>query len=955
MDSIDQNVMQQVISALNEFHTTTDPKRSRELNNALNTLTKSEKGFMMSFHFLSFDQPTTVQHFGACIFYETLREQWERYLSNDVLVARIKKTLLEKLALGASFLNQSVTNKLTSSLAIFALYCIPDIWPEPIHDLATVWSDKPELLLRVLAELPVEFDRVHLHLEQRSILKSSLHQNAEDVIRIINIILCDEDAQPSLRNAAVECLEQWLKLPGCDLMQWQPALLPFLGNIVDKAALARILNVLSTHADLRYMENLAMDLATFLASITCVAITEQLDFLNEQYKEITNANRNDYVSELEDYGYLVSSLAGFFEITMRSLLIGCIQKRNDEVLKLLCTFFEKVSMWPGIYCYDEIISDASETFWNILKEDLLSLAASRGIDGLTSDLIADCNAFYTRLLWSAATKLAYPPQDILQQFSLEQIEKFERYRFQRVEISLNAYEIKPFECTSILVKLLDEAVKKGNIREIESVLYLFERIADYMTENDDITINEILKHSAILLSWQISDDIYAASQLGKSLMNLFYSLSHLICTGNEANKQESICIRLAVLFIDVSGSTEEALKTLDKFLESRTSHIEVIDLAVQRCYQFFINDHHCWKLRIYALRCVGLSLALHDSEDALKCLNSILAPRLSTLQMIVEGHIQTSSQSEKSLEDECAFELDVLCTLIDTQKPKANTHTNCEQSRNRNGSVVHSILWPSLPLLLDLLRNFMSSQILVEKVCDVLRSGMVAIEDNVETLFESYCDVIDFVVLKHPIAACKLAKSLILICSSKSIDDMTRKLATRMSLWFTIINESVNEFCEEYIELAYHIVKKDWKFVCISTLHGWNFLRAVRDMSLKILSSSSETNLCRKSSVLLATMIRNIMHCDKFSEVLHEAGECVINVVFNRLQTELMKSTTEALSEILMLIARIYPQETRRCLNDLPHGNAQEVVNMLKETHNAKTFKYLALQFNLKRRKDVKT
>lgn len=61
---------------------------------------------------------------------------------------KIKGTLLEKLALGAPFLNQSVTNKLTSSLAIFILYCIPDIWPEPIQDLATMWNDKAELLLR---------------------------------------------------------------------------------------------------------------------------------------------------------------------------------------------------------------------------------------------------------------------------------------------------------------------------------------------------------------------------------------------------------------------------------------------------------------------------------------------------------------------------------------------------------------------------------------------------------------------------------------------------------------------------------------------------------------------------------------------------------------------------------------------------------------------------------------
>ncbi|EJW82145.1 hypothetical protein WUBG_06944 [Wuchereria bancrofti] len=69
-----------------------------------------------------------------------------------------------------------------------------------------------------------------------------------------------------------ECYKRWsacLGKPGVELVQWQPALLPFLGNVSDRVALARILIVVSAHSDLPYMESLAMDLATFLASITC--------------------------------------------------------------------------------------------------------------------------------------------------------------------------------------------------------------------------------------------------------------------------------------------------------------------------------------------------------------------------------------------------------------------------------------------------------------------------------------------------------------------------------------------------------------------------------------------------------------------------------------------------------------------------------------------------------------
>uniref|UniRef100_A0A1I7VNS2 Xpo1 domain-containing protein n=1 Tax=Loa loa TaxID=7209 RepID=A0A1I7VNS2_LOALO len=814
-------------------------------------------------------------------------------------------------------------------------------------------------IARVLAELAAEFYRIRLPLSQRSLLKSSLHQKAElccDVIKIINMILCDKDSPPSLKNAAVECLEQWLRLPGVELVRWQPALLPFLGNVSDRVALARILIVVSAHSDLPYMETLAMDLATFLASITCPAIVEQLDVLNKQYKEKNDVNREDFISELEEYGFLVSALAEFFETTMRPLLIGCVEKRNGEVLRLLCTFFEKISLWPGVYPYDEVISDASEVFWNTLKEDLLSLPGSRVSETMRDELVTECSTFYIRLQWSAVTKIAYPPQNVFQLFNKVQVENFERYRSQRVEISLNTFAIAPADSTSMLVKLLGEAIAETNICKLEAVFYLLERIADYMTESDATVIAQIVEYCTSLLSWHLTDDIYGASQLGKSLMNLFYSLSHLICTGAEADKQGTICMELALSFIDIAGCTEEALKNLEKYVESRTSHLDVMDRVIQKCYEYFNDNQKPRRLRICALRCLGLSLAVHETDYVLKSLDSILTPRLKILQSVVEGCVPTSSQSTESLEEECIFELDVLSSLIGTQKMQANTSVNESQAKEKNISknTVHIVLWQSMPLLLNLLRNFSSSEILVDKICDVLRSGLIAVQDDAEALLDSYCIVLDFIMLRHPVAACKLAKSVVLICSSNNLNDLVVKLAARMASWFKNINESMEEFSEEHTELAYHIVKKDWKFLCSSPAYGCTFLRAVLSIALKILAASKDTNLCRKGSVLLATLIRNIINNGVFTEVLQEAGENLISVVFNRLQTELMKSTAEALSEILMLLARNYPRETRQCLNGLPYGNTQEVVNMLKETHNAKNFKNMALQFNMQRRKEIK-
>lgn len=368
---------------------------------------------------------------------------------------------------------------------------------------------------------------------------------------------------------------------------------------------------------------------------------------------------------------------------------------------------------------------------------------------------------------------------------------------------------------------------------MEAVFYLLERIADYMTENDAVTISQVLERCTSLLSWHLTDDIYGLGQLGKSLMNLFYSLSHLICTGPEADKYETICIELALSFINIASSTEEALKNLEKYVGSSTSHLVVMDRVIQKCYEYFDDSQKPRKLRICALRCLGLSLAMHEVDYVLKSLDSILTPRLKILRLIAEGHVPTSSQSVESLEEECIFELDVLSSLISSQKMQVDASVNESQLKEKHLSkkAVHIVLWQSIPLLLNLLQSFLSSEILVEKICDVLRSGLIAVHDDAEGLLESYCAVLDFIMLRHPVAACKLAKSVVLICSS---NNLIVKLASQIAAWFRNINDSMDEFSEEHVELAYHIVRKDWKLVCCSPAHGYIFLRAVLAMLLKV-------------------------------------------------------------------------------------------------------------------------
>uniref|UniRef100_A0A0M3ICK2 Xpo1 domain-containing protein n=1 Tax=Ascaris lumbricoides TaxID=6252 RepID=A0A0M3ICK2_ASCLU len=220
------------------------------------------EAFEASFDLLDFKQPTAVQHFGASIIYETIRNKWEDCIANERIATGIKGALIEKLTLGAHFQNQSVTNKLSSSLALFALYCLPDVWPEPVQDLTGLWAGQPELLLRVLAELAAEFHHVQMPLKQRNLVKSSLHRMdtvslpsdfesdsslvqlidrsfppfvhvRRDVMDVIELVLLSGDASPSLKNAAIECVEEWLRLPSMGLLQWQPILKIVLTNALN--------------------------------------------------------------------------------------------------------------------------------------------------------------------------------------------------------------------------------------------------------------------------------------------------------------------------------------------------------------------------------------------------------------------------------------------------------------------------------------------------------------------------------------------------------------------------------------------------------------------------------------------------------------------------------------------------------------------------------------------------
>lgn len=53
----------------------------------------AKEGLEVAFMLLDFQQPTAVQHFAACIFYDHVREKWEDWTTDEELVSYYKIVL----------------------------------------------------------------------------------------------------------------------------------------------------------------------------------------------------------------------------------------------------------------------------------------------------------------------------------------------------------------------------------------------------------------------------------------------------------------------------------------------------------------------------------------------------------------------------------------------------------------------------------------------------------------------------------------------------------------------------------------------------------------------------------------------------------------------------------------------------------------------------------------------
>ncbi|VDK29137.1 unnamed protein product, partial [Anisakis simplex] len=85
-----------------------------------------------------------------------------------------------------------------------------------------------------------------------------------------------------------------------------------------------------------------------------------------------------------------------------------------------------------------------------------------------------------------------------------------------------------------------------------------------------------------------------------------------------------------------------------------------------------------------------------------------------------------------------------------------------------------------------------------------------------------------------------------------------RVLNERLKCWYEeVYAREEDRIVEDYIELAYHIVRKCWKLIVANLNETMHTLKLWTAVSVKVLNSSNDPSKCRESARLLSTLLKN--------------------------------------------------------------------------------------------------
>ncbi|KAL3117206.1 hypothetical protein niasHT_007609 [Heterodera trifolii] len=963
MINIDSEVLARNVT---EFYNATSEIRRMELQKILDQFLETPYAWNVAISLVTAPNPTNVQFYGAKLLHNTISRHFDIVAEDAENISALKDFYIQTLTVGAGSLSHSVINKLSSGLAVLMLKSLPDIWPSPIRDLMLLWSNQLELLLRVIAEIAVEFYRLNVSLDQRNAVKSELNNTEISVIQISQHVLEDADSSPSIRNAAIECIELWLKLPGAKLETYLGAFDGIFANIGnDFPPLTRILLTIKSIEGLAQMPKLIWQITQFVARDVCPRVQTELNSLlslNQQHN-----HSSDGMNELVP---LVCAIAEFGHDFMFCILkIVCNNIENQNIVNVfisLCQFFFNVSTLPGTFPIDECLSELGEPWWCSLREHLLMADDGSTWNTGRQQLRNEISKLYLEMLRVIIDKFTFIP-DRMKNFDKESLERFEAYRTERNDVSLNAIQLEPEQTVQLLAHSLEHSLDIFDQNRSEAILHLINEAADFINDSHLPPLLSALRKLVpvdIWLSRGVSHYDDGFQRYVRTLLTLLQTMDHLLHSSSDGQALLPHIVHTVLSCLSLSdcsalkpGIDEMALGTLTAMLKNKESairnRIDAIDTIIQKCYDHFSNERRNSNSRLSAIRCVGIALSFKQPEFILTSLNQILAPRLIELDSLASNFTFSGQQQDKVL-----FELGILAQLVATLEPKY-LHADATQMNGSvilpsvvNDSPVRLIIDQTLPLFNKLLsnNNETPSEKLISMLCDVLKSTVHSLYTQSAPLLDTILNFVDVIISAHPRPACELAKSLFLTFH-KNRDETTTKLIAHLAKWFadelaflqqlsTFDAIDAEERVEQLLTLGYYVLKKFWDNLLFvsSTLTTTNQMEAgilccafVRHFCLiiaTVLQHSKNPSLVQlglRSLFHLLTKCNSVDDCPPLSDTIGSIAGQLTSAVFVSIRSELVTGNINVVADILHALASKYPNVTRSTVLALSGGDSQRL------------------------------
>ncbi|KAI1729836.1 exportin 1-like protein [Ditylenchus destructor] len=839
---------------------------------------------------------------------------------------------------------QSSLNRLQERLALLILKCVPDIWSEPFRELCELWTSQQELLLRILAEVASEYNRLNMGWKAKRILKTELNKVSADIVKIAHAALADPESSPSVKNAAVECIESWLKLPGSKVTDFLEALTSLFDNVSnDIVALTRILCTLRSNDDLPNLPRLVKQITQFIVMTVCPMIINEIN-------NVITSEVYDPAEQLGDIIPLICAVAEFCHGFIRQIVISAVDSSDTEFVNTyfaLCMFFTQLSTIDGIYPCKECISDLPETFWSALREELTHADDDKPFAENKKILCTESAKFFTQILHSSISKIAYLPE-VEAACDKSQMEQFDSYRITRGDVSSNALQIAPIDTLNILTGSLDTFLQQRDIYRAEAVLYYMKEAADFLTgDNFNAIAPSICRCGAFLDSFDHKER--SLVRYGTTLMELLQQVEHLVILSSNVNHLLPEIIKIVLNFFNVPGLDAKCIDTLAVFLKKREIALEmVLDPIISSCYAYFQNELNPADTRINAIRCIGLGLSLRPSDFILNSLDQILSPRLISLKetLCVSSLVASEQQKEKVI-----FELSVLEQLVGTLEAN-KASDDCQESR----SPIQMIISQCIPIFDVLLSHSDTSSEIVGRICDVLRAGAVSLQlPLLSTFLESYINYLNVLIFKNPSPACEVAKMVFF--AYRADTQYAPLLVQCLSNWYvkhsTELSQNetlaVAELDENMLELAYHVLRKCWKMLTNATTHSemmaqetQKFIQSLCWIAVKVIERSREVAKVKESFRTLLVVVKNCTESDNIivRQSLESVADNIITISFLSIKSELVTPFATCIAEVLYSFAKAYPSQTRSAILKLPGGDSQQTKVLFSQTLSLKNFKF---------------